>query len=117
VERPPQPRDRGLQEVTSLSNSAPNRPDQDTSMQCHVDGQAGYSDLQILDGDPLQIDRLKCVHCKYILREAVQTEDGLRLCMCCAESIKRCVYHITWHCMYCSSNLTCRSIIIPAIWN
>ena len=90
VERPPQTTDRGLQEVTSLRNSAPSRPNLDTSKQ--VGDQVGYKDLQILDEDQPLAERLKCVHCKYILREAVQTEDGFRLCKCCAEHIERCVY-------------------------
>ena len=39
-----------------------------------------------------QIKRLLCTCCKLILRDAVQTVEGLRLCLCCAKHIIKCVY-------------------------
>ena len=36
-----------------------------------------------------QIERLLCTCCKLILRDAVQTVEGLRLCLCCAVYITK----------------------------
>ena len=36
-----------------------------------------------------QIERLLCTCCKLILRDAVQTVEGLRLCLCCAVHIAK----------------------------
>ena len=47
---------------------------------------------------------LTCVHCSLILRNAMQTEDGLRVCLSCLEEVK---YVFPWlpTCLYATANI------------
>ena len=59
-----------------------------TTFRCTVSnrGKAGY-EVVVIESDKHHVERLHCHCCKLILRDAVQTEDGWRLCQCCAERI------------------------------
>ena len=50
----------------------------------------GY-DLEI-NGEYAHLDSLLCPSCKLILRDAIQTEEGVRLCKTCYDSILRWIY-------------------------
>ena len=45
----------------------------------------GY-EVKAKEGEPRE--GLTCVHCKLILRDAMQTEDGLRVCRSCLQEVK-----------------------------
>ena len=47
----------------------------------------GY-DLNV-NGDYARIESLKCPACELILRDAIQTEQGVRLCRSCYDDIQR----------------------------
>ena len=46
----------------------------------------GY-DLEI-NGEYARLDSLKCPSCKLILRDAIQTEEGIRLCKSCCDLLR-----------------------------
>lgn len=52
---------------------------------------SGYSAVAV---DRAARPGLECPHCRHFLREAVQTEEGLRLCKSCFKQIQRSVFHV-----------------------
>ena len=68
------------------TKSVPNAGKSKTTVTVSKKGETGYK-VVVIDNDKHTIERLLCYCCKFILRDSVQTEDGWRLCLCCAERI------------------------------
>lgn len=67
---------------------------------------SGYSAVAV---DKASRPGLECPHCRHFLREAVQTEEGLRLCKSCFKAIQRLVAMIvnTGLRSFCFQNRVC----------
>ena len=48
----------------------------------------GFEGAQPVDNDSVK-DGMMCVHCDYLLREPLQTDEGVRVCKSCAQEIEK----------------------------
>lgn len=61
----------------------------------------GYVGAKAVDQASVK-DGMVCVHCKELLKDPLQTEDGVRVCRSCSGEIAKYVYVYVYVCELCN---------------